>query len=68
MMKSTYRNVFREVGYTNSEIQEKIQSTWDAIFVDPATKFYFEAGEDMGYLVDTGNTDVRTEGQSYTRW
>lgn len=28
-------------------------------------KFYFEAGDDMGYFEDTGNFDARTEGMSY---
>lgn len=63
--KTTYRNVFAEVGYSDKEIQDKLQSTWDHIFVNPETKFYFNVGDDMGYMVDTGNTDVRTEGQSY---
>lgn len=63
--KTTYRNRFKEAGYTDQEIEDKIQSTWKAIFVEPETKFYFNVGEDMGYMVDTGNTDVRTEGQSY---
>ena len=28
-------------------------------------RIYFESGKDMGYMVDTGNNDVRTEGMSY---
>lgn len=63
--KTTYRNLFKEVGYTDEEIQKKLESTWKALFIDPETKFYFKNGEDMGYMVDTGNIDVRTEGQSY---
>ncbi|MDZ7835984.1 MAG: glycosyl hydrolase family 8 [Alkalibacterium sp.] len=63
--KATYRNVFKEIGYSEEVIQKKIETTWNAVFVDPETKFYFKNGEDMGYMVDTGNIDVRTEGQSY---
>lgn len=63
--KVAYRNRFKEAGFTEEAIKDKIKSTWDTIFVNPATKFYFNAGEDMGYMVDTGNTDIRTEGQSY---
>ena len=63
--KRQLRNVFKEVGYSDEEIANKLKETWDAIFVNPATKFYFNAGDDMGYMVDTGNTDIRTEGQSY---
>jgi oligosaccharide reducing-end xylanase len=65
LTKSKYRNVLREVGFSKQAIEDKINTTWDAVFIDPSTKFYFNVGEDMGYMVDTGNTDVRTEGQSY---
>lgn len=59
-----YRNIFQEVGYSLEEIDKKIQDTWDALFVHKDTKIYEET-EDMGYMIDTGNNDVRTEGQSY---
>jgi len=55
------RNLFKEFGYTG--IEERLQSIWQAIFFGEE-KFYYETG-DMGYVVDTGNIDVRTEGQSY---
>ncbi|GEN50468.1 glycosyl hydrolase family 8 [Alkalibacterium pelagium] len=63
--KKTYRNRFSEAGYSDEAIQKKVTAAWDAIFTDPESKFYFNVGDDMGYMVDTGNTDVRTEGQSY---
>lgn len=28
-------------------------------------RIYHPVGEDMAYIVDTGNIDVRTEGMSY---
>lgn len=65
LTKTEYRNRFKEAGISNEAIEEKIESTWHHLFVEPETKFYFNVGEDMGYMVDTGNTDVRTEGQSY---
>lgn len=61
-----YRNVFKELGYTDSEIEQKIQDTWQKVFYgDDNTRIFYPAGEDMGYLLDTGNLDVRTEGMSY---
>ncbi|MCR8659962.1 glycosyl hydrolase family 8 [Paenibacillus endoradicis] len=61
-----YRNVFAEYGYTEEAINERVQSTWDALFgEDEATKIYYELGDDKGYLLDTGNNDVRSEGMSY---
>lgn len=65
IIKSKHRNVLKEMGYSQKEIDKKIKKTWNTIFVNPASKLYFEASHDMGYIVDTGNTDVRTEGQSY---
>lgn len=61
-----YRNVFQELGYTDSEIEKKVSDTWDQVFYgDENTRIYYPSGDDMGYLVDTGNIDVRTEGMSY---
>ncbi|URN95292.1 MAG: glycosyl hydrolase family 8 [Candidatus Pristimantibacillus lignocellulolyticus] len=61
-----YRNVFAEYGYSEEAINERVQSTWDALFgEDEATKIYYELGHDKGYLLDTGNNDVRSEGMSY---
>lgn len=61
-----YRNVFREIGYSEAEIEAKVADTWARLFEgDEETRIYYEAGEDMGYLLDTGNLDVRTEGMSY---
>lgn len=61
-----YRNLFAEYGYDEAEIARKVQATWDALFgEDEATKIYYELDEDKGYLLDTGNIDVRSEGMSY---
>jgi len=60
-----YRNLFAELGYPQAEIDRRIQEIWDAIFGDGPLSVYQEVGEDMGFVTDTGNNDVRTEGQSY---
>ena len=63
---NTYRNLFAEYGYDETEIQNRMQHIWETIFFgSDGEKFYFEVGPDMGYVTDTGNNDVRTEGQSY---
>jgi len=61
----TYRNVFLEIGKTPEEIEKRVQDTFQEIFYG-VDKFY-ETTEDgtMGFLVDTGNIDTRTEGISY---
>jgi oligosaccharide reducing-end xylanase len=60
-------NVLAEFGYAQADIDAKIESAFDEIFRG-GNRFYFEADDGDfhgGYMVDTGNDDVRTEGQSY---
>ena len=60
----TYRNVFEEVGIPKSEIDARLEAIRQEYFFSD-DRVYFEAGSDMGYIVDTGNNDARTEGMSY---
>ncbi len=61
-----YRNVFREYGYEEAVIDRKLEDAWRQLFYgDEGTRIYYPLGEDKGYLLDTGNQDVRTEGVSY---
>lgn len=61
-----YRNLFLEAGKTQEEIDRKLQEIWDTFFYGPEDeRIYHPVGEDMGYLMDTGNYDARTEGMSY---
>lgn len=60
----SYRNVFSEVGISDKQISERLEEIKQAYFYGP-DRVYHEAGDDMGYIVDTGNNDARTEGMSY---
>ncbi|WP_084822036.1 glycosyl hydrolase family 8 [Bacillus sp. SA1-12] len=61
-----YRNVFKEYGYSEEEIQLRLEATWNQLFYgDEDTKIYYSNKDNTGYLLDTGNLDVRTEGMSY---
>ncbi|MGF7142115.1 oligosaccharide reducing-end xylanase [Anaerotaenia torta] len=60
-----YPNVFAEIGLTGEQITSRINETFETLFFDPIEKIYFEMGEDMGYMLDTGNNDARSEGMSY---
>ena len=63
-----YRNVFAEYGYSEEEIEKRVQETFETIFHgSEEERFYHEAGEDMGFMEDTGNHDARTEGMSYVK-
>lgn len=62
----TYHNLFKEIGKTDEQIEAKLQSIVNTFFYgSEEERIYHPAGEDMGYLVDTGNIDARTEGMSY---
>lgn len=61
-----YRNLFLESGKSEQEIEKRLKELWDTFFYGPEEeRVYHPAGENMGYLVDTGNHDARTEGMSY---
>ena len=60
-----YQNVFAELGVSQKEIKNKINETFNTMFFDPEERIYFEMGENMVYMLDTGNNDARTEGMSY---
>ena len=61
-----YRNFFEEQGYNSEEITSRLEKIFQTIFYGPEDeRFYHESGSDMGYMEDTGNHDVRTEGMSY---
>ena len=61
----TTPNLLAKAGIGENDIKRRIIDTADAIFSDPQERFYFEAGADAGYMMDTGNFDARTEGMSY---
>lgn len=59
-----YRNVFREAGFGQKDIDEKIASVYHQLFESP-DGIYFQVGDSMGYVSDLKNHDARTEGLSY---
>lgn len=66
MSDKKYINYFKEVGHSEAEINQKLDDIFDTFFYGPEDeRIYHEMGDDMGYVVDTGNVDVRTEGMSY---
>lgn len=62
-----YRNIFAEWGRSEAEIRAKIDAAWEQLFYgsDDSQRVYYPVGEDMAYMLDTGNSDVRSEGMSY---
>ena len=60
-----YPDLFSELGISGEQIEKKIKHTFETMFFHPIERIYFEMGDNMGYMLDTGNNDARTEGMSY---
>ena len=61
-----YINVFEKIGYGKEITDERLDIIFETLFYGTKDeRIYHESGDDMGYMVDTGNIDVRTEGMSY---
>lgn len=62
-----YRNMFKELlSKTDSEVNTKITNAFQHFFYGSSNqKLYYEVGQDMAYILDVANNDVRSEGMSY---
>jgi oligosaccharide reducing-end xylanase len=63
-----YRNLFTEyLKKSDAETQAKLDAAWTQLFYgnDDTQRIYYPVSEDMAYIADIGNSDVRTEGMSY---
>lgn len=62
--KPQYSNLFKEAGYSQIEIVQKLSKAYYDVFEGPK-RVYFEEGDSLGYVSDVKNKDARTEGMSY---
>lgn len=63
-----YRNMFVEAGYSAAEVQAKVEAAYDQLFHSSDQQnqaIFIPVGDDMAYIWDVGNNDVRSEGMSY---
>lgn len=61
-----YRNMFRELGHTEEEIDTKVADAWQKFFYGTEDeKIYYPVGSDMAYIYTADTNDVRSEGMSY---
>ncbi len=63
-----YRNLFAEyLGKSDADAKARVDAAWNQLFYgdDNNERVYYPFGDDMAYIVDTGNNDVRSEGMSY---
>jgi len=59
--------MFKEWGQGDAVIQAKVQQAWNKLFNGDSQneRVYYEVGNDMAYILDVGDNDVRSEGMSY---
>jgi oligosaccharide reducing-end xylanase len=63
-----YHNLFKELlKKSDSEINDKVNDAFRQLFYgnDENQRIYYPVGNDMAYVEDINNNDVRTEGMSY---
>lgn len=61
-----YRNMFKELGHTEEEINAKVEDAWQKFFYGTEDeKIYYPVGDDMAYIYTADTNDVRSEGMSY---
>lgn len=60
-----YPNYLAEIGIREEEARARVEAAFATIFFDPEENFCHHTDEDAWCMVDTGNTDARTEGMSY---
>ncbi len=61
------RDLFVEAGYGPNFARQLIQNGYSKLFEgDPINeRIYFDASDDMAYIIDIGHDDIRSEGMSY---
>ncbi|MCH5264900.1 MAG: Ig-like domain-containing protein [Lachnospiraceae bacterium] len=61
-----YRNMFRELGYSEAEIDAKVEDAWQQLFYGTEEeRIYYPVEPDMAYIYTADTNDVRSEGMSY---
>jgi oligosaccharide reducing-end xylanase len=66
-----YRNLFREAGHSQAQIDAKLNAAFNQLFHgDPKTQaIFYSTGKNtdgpLAYITDVAHHDVRTEGMSY---
>ena len=61
-----YKNYFKDLGISDEAVEQRLNEIKKYYFYgNDDERVYYPVGDDMAYIMDTGNTDARTEGMSY---
>ena len=62
-LNGIYPDFFEAAGFEPAKTERRLNDIWSTLFYgSEEERIYHEDGNDMGYIVDTGNNDARTEG------
>ncbi len=65
-VEHSYPSLFARIGKSDEETDGRLEEIRRFFFYGgEEERVYYPVGEDMAYILDTGNHDVRTEGMSY---
>ena len=62
----SYRNLFLEIGKSESEIQDVIDVAWNQLFYGDDNHRIYYPEDDKAYILDVGNDEVRSEGMGFS--
>ncbi len=66
MKERVYPNYLKAYGISDDDAAKRCEEIFETIFHgSEQERLFHPAGDDMGYMEDTGNHDARTEGMSY---
>ncbi len=66
MLTQKYPDILEKYGIGREDAKERCEEIFQTLFYGKEDeRIYHPVGDDMGYIVDTGNLDARTEGMSY---
>jgi oligosaccharide reducing-end xylanase len=66
MKSASYRNLFKELGKSQAEVDAKIDDSFQQLFFGNSNEsIYEEVGEDMAFIKSIDSDDIRSEGMSY---
>ncbi len=64
-LNGIYTDHFTRAGYSPDEVEKRLSDIFNTLFYGTDDERIYHEDGDMGYIVDTGNIDARTEGMSY---
>ena len=53
MEERIYRNIWKEIGISDAQVEERLSQLISTFFYDEKERLYFPVGDDMAYIEDS---------------